>query len=334
MKRHAPPAFLVVDKPVGVTSHDMVSVVRALIGAKKVGHTGTLDPFATGVLPLALGPATRLISFLDESHKVYDATLALGSATETGDPEGEVVATGPVPDLDPEAVAAVLTTFVGDRMQTPPPYSAVKVNGRPLYAYARAGETVEVPARPIQIHSMTLLGIEHGLVRFRVACGRGTYVRVLGIELAQALGTVGHLVALRRLRSGPFTLDDAVTLPELAAIAVDAPSPSEDWRAILRPERGAPRVVWQDRAVCRTSVYARTLPSTIGFTSLPELRPDPQAVARLLESGTCPPPPPGAEVGSRFVVADEQGMVALCENRDGQGRAIRVLARPPQPPSA
>ena len=289
MKRVVPPAFLVVDKPAGVTSHDVVSMVRSLIGAKRVGHTGTLDPFATGVLPLAVGPATRLISFLDESHKVYEATLCLGTATGTGDPEGAVCETADVPPWTASAVQAVMAGFVGARMQTPPPYSAVKVNGRPLYSYARAGESVTVEPRPIQIHQMELLDLQPATLRFRVACGRGTYVRVLGEEVAAALGTVGHLTQLRRLRSGPFHLPEAVTLPMLAGIAVGASGQCEDWRPILRPARGAPRVTWRDRAICRDAVWAHTLPATVGFSSLPSLHPPPSAVARLLQSGTCPP---------------------------------------------
>jgi tRNA pseudouridine55 synthase len=327
------PVFLVVDKPVGVTSHDVVSIVRALVGAKRVGHTGTLDPFATGVLPLALGPATRLISFLDESRKVYEATLALGASTETGDPEGAVVETKPVPSLALEQVEAVLNTFVGSRMQTPPPYSAVKVNGRPLYSYARAGESVSVPPRPIEVYEMALLECTQSALRFRVACGRGTYVRVLGEELAAALGTVGHLVQLRRLQSGPFHLSGSVTLPELARIAVGEDQPSADWRAILRPARDAPRVTWRDRSECRRDVLTHAVPATHGFEALPVVRPEAEAVARLLQSGICPPPPGHISTGERFVVADEQGMVALCENANGGGKAIRVLARPPQPTS-
>ncbi len=328
MKQPVSPAFLVVDKPIGPTSHDVVAMVRALLGAKRVGHTGTLDPFASGVLPLALGPATRLISFLDESHKVYEAELQLGSATETGDPEGDVTETAPVPPLDRPTVETVLARFVGPRMQTPPPYSAVKVNGRPLYSYARAGETVEVEARPIHIHQLTLLRLEPERLAFRVECGRGTYVRVLGEELAAALGTVGHLVALRRLRSGPFLLEQAVTLPELARIAVGERQPIEAWRPILRPGRDAPRVTWRDRALCREELWAHTHPATLGFASLPVLEVGPAQSGRLLRSGVCPEPPSVVQDGHRFVVSDQHGMVALAERRGTTGRALRVLARP------
>ena len=137
-------AFLVMDKEPGMTSHDVVAIVRAVTGIKTGGHTGTLDPFATGVLPLALGPATRFIQYLDESLKVYDATIRLGSATPTGDPEGEVVREGGAPDWG--RVEKVLQGVVGVRMQTPPAYSAVKVDGKPLYRYARAG--IEKKAKP------------------------------------------------------------------------------------------------------------------------------------------------------------------------------------------
>jgi tRNA pseudouridine55 synthase len=143
--------FLVFDKPPGITSHDVVAMLRAVLGIRKIGHTGTLDPFATGVLAIAIGSVTRLIQYLDEDLKVYDSLLVLGQATETGDPEGEVILEAPVPSVDSEAVRTVLRGFSGQRMQKPPMYSAVKVNGRPLYSYARAGETVDVPSRPIRV---------------------------------------------------------------------------------------------------------------------------------------------------------------------------------------
>ena len=143
--------FLVIDKAPGMTSHDVVGVVRAITGLKKVGHTGTLDPFATGVLVLALGGATRFIQYLDESLKVYDAVIQLGESTETGDPEGDILETAL------KNVEEVLRSLEGKQMQRPPAYSAVKFKGKPLYKYARAGEAVEVPARPIEIYKMTLI---------------------------------------------------------------------------------------------------------------------------------------------------------------------------------
>lgn len=336
MKRPVAPTFLVVDKPVGVTSHDIVAIVRALLGARRVGHTGTLDPFATGVLALATGPATRLISFLDESHKVYEAELFLGTATDTADTEGEVTASAPVPGLTVRELQQVLDRFVGTRMQTPPMYSAIKVNGRPLYSYARAGEAVDVPARPITIHQMDALSVDDASVRFRVACGRGTYVRTLGEEIAHALGTVGHLRQLRRLRSGPFVLDHAVEVGELARLATGADQPVDDWRPVLRPARGAPRVVWQPREHCRHGLLAHALAPELGFGSLPVQHISRAESARLLASGTCPAPHDGTRVGARYVVRDDIGMLALAECQAGQsgtatrGKALRVLARPPE----
>jgi tRNA U55 pseudouridine synthase TruB len=233
--------------------------------------------------------------------------------------------------LEEGAIQAVLDSFVGESMQTPPPYSAVKVNGRPLYSYARAGESVEVAARPIVVHSMTLLGLSGSVLRFRVACGRGTYVRVLGEELAAALGTVGHLVALRRLRSGPFDLRHAVDFAALAQAAMGAPAPIEDWRPILRPARGAERVEWQDRPRCREGIWTHVLPPEFGFSRLPVQSVSESVSARVLASGTCPPPPQAVADGGRYVVADALGMLALVERNGKAPRVLRVLARPPVP---
>jgi tRNA pseudouridine55 synthase len=245
-------AFLVVDKPVGITSHDVVAMVRAVTGVPKVGHTGTLDPFATGVLPVALGGGTRLIQFLDEDLKVYDATIALGAATDTGDPTGQVSYEAPVPELSRERVEEVLASFRGPRMQVPPAHSAVKHKGRPLYAYAREGRPVQVEARPIRIDQIDLLDMGPAMLRVRIRCGRGTYARVLADEIAQALGTAGHLSALRRDQSGPFQLDRAVTLSQLAWMVADR----EDWPAVFRTGRGEDRVRWKPR----DEVWAALLP--------------------------------------------------------------------------
>ena len=242
-------AFLVIDKPPGITSHDVVAAVRAVTGVKKVGHTGTLDPFATGVLPLALGAATRLIQFLDESIKVYDATIRLGSATDTGDPTGEVVRTAPVPEVSDDDIAQVLQGFLGERMQVPPAYSAVKVRGKPMYAYARKGEAVEAPARPITIHDLELLSHDGDEFRILITCSRGTYARVLADEIAVALGTAGHLVALNRPRSGPFHLEDALSMPQLAQLV--AAEPGHEWQdTLLSRGRGGVRVQWRRARRC------------------------------------------------------------------------------------
>lgn len=235
--------FLVVDKPPGLTSHDVVAVVRAVTGAPKVGHTGTLDPFATGVLPLALGKATRLIQYLDESLKEYDAWVRLGEATDTGDPTGTMIEQKPIPTLERKQVEKVVAGFVGKRMQMPPRYSAIKVQGRPLYDYARAGKEVTVNARPIEVYGMELLELEEGRLRVLIQCSRGTYARVLAEELGVALGTVAHLEALRRTRSGDFLLPGAMTLSQLAEAAAGDPV----WTKVLRPARGEQRIPWFPR---------------------------------------------------------------------------------------
>jgi tRNA pseudouridine55 synthase len=282
--------FLVVDKPPGVTSHDVVAVVRAVTGLKKVGHTGTLDPFATGVLPLALGNATRLIQFLDEDRKVYDATVRLGAATDTGDPTGSVVAEGPVPAMDRARVEAVLSTFLGQRMQVPPKYSAVKVAGRPLYDYARKGETVEVKARPIRIDAMELVSIEGPRVRVMIHCSRGTYARVLAEEIGEALGTFGHLEELRRVASGPFHLDASVGFSRIAEIVAGDPA----WDRVLRPGRGEERVPWRSRDEVFAGLQPWLVAPRDALRHLSSLTLTPVDARRFRTTGAVPPPPPGA----------------------------------------
>ena len=206
--------FLVVDKPAGISSHDVVARIRKIAGQKKVGHTGTLDPFATGVLPVALGEATKAITFLDESVKAYHAVMKLGSATDTQDCTGTVISEGDWRSLSPEQVAQAARCFIGAISQFPPMYSAVKQQGVPLYKLARRGEEVERAARDIIVHELTILRIELPLVEFSVNCSRGTYVRTLAADLGEALGCGAHLTELRRTRSGLFSLDNALTLDQ------------------------------------------------------------------------------------------------------------------------
>lgn len=316
MRAPVAPGFLVVDKPVGVTSHDVVGMVRAVTGVRKVGHTGTLDPFATGVLPLALGHATRLIQYLDESLKVYDATLALGQRTDTGDHTGEVVAEAPVPSLSEERVAPVLAGLVGEREQVPPRYSAVKVAGKPLYKYARAGEEVEVRARLVRIDAVELISLESDRLRVRIRCGRGTYARVLAEELGQALGTEAHLVALRRERSGPFTLEGALSLPELAGLVGEVEG--EDWRAVLRPGRGAERVPWRPREEVAAGLAERLRPPRVALDHLPAVQLGVELRPRFRHGGPPPLPPAGAPEGGRYLVLDGEELVAIAELRGGR----------------
>jgi tRNA pseudouridine55 synthase len=211
--------FLVVDKGVGKSSHDVVAAVRRLTGQRKAGHTGTLDPFATGVLPVALGEGTKAIPFLDEGVKEYQATLSLGSITDTGDLTGQVVDTAPWQHLSSVDIEAALLSFIGKSLQIPPMYSALKRNGVPLYKLARRGEVVEREARPIEIFAISLLRLAPPEVEFTVRCSRGTYIRSLAVDIGERLGCGAHLLSLRRTQSGPFIIGRAMTLDQLAALS-------------------------------------------------------------------------------------------------------------------
>jgi len=213
--------FLVVDKPSGVTSHHVVAVLRRFFRQKKIGHTGTLDPFATGVLPIALGEGTKAITFLDESLKEYRATMRLGISTDTQDLEGTVLQERNWRHVTPVMVTDLLPAFSGELSQVPPMFSALKRDGVPLYKLARKGETVEREARGIVIHALTIDSIDLPEISFTVRCSRGTYVRTLSHDMGEYLGCGAHLLQLRRTASGPFTLENAFTLDELASLSPD-----------------------------------------------------------------------------------------------------------------
>ncbi|AJE03278.1 tRNA pseudouridine(55) synthase TruB [Geobacter pickeringii] len=243
--------FIVLDKPVGITSHDVVSAVRRTLRQKKAGHTGTLDPFATGVLPVAIGEGTKAIPFLDEGIKEYQATMVLGSVTDTQDCTGTVIRQSEWEDLAPERIVAAIQSFVGRQSQLPPMFSAVKRNGVPLYKLARKGEEVERTARDIEIYSIAVELVELPLVTFTVSCSRGTYVRALASDIGEALGCGAHLTALRRTKSGPFVIDHALRLDEFRRIAeagdierhVTAPGEALDHlRMLCLADEGAERV--------------------------------------------------------------------------------------------
>lgn len=325
--------FLVMDKPPGLTSHDVVAAVRAVTGIPKVGHTGTLDPFATGVLPLALGRATRLIQFLDESIKVYDARIRLGSATDTGDPTGEVIRTAPLPVMvepgreqtpaDREALEAVLKTFLGERMQEPPAYSAVKVAGKPMYHYARKGEVVKAAARPITLHSLELLEFGDGLMRVRITCSRGTYARVLADEIGTALGSAGHLEALARDRSGPFWLEDALSIQKLGEIV--SAEDGRDWREVLLARRGETRIPWRpkDEVAKALAPWVRT--ELRCLTHLPLADVGPVDARRVRSGSTLPVPPRGVALGGKFLVVAGSDLVAVAESTARGPKVLRVV---------
>ncbi|KVC58787.1 tRNA pseudouridine(55) synthase TruB [Burkholderia stagnalis] len=213
--RRALDGVLLLDKPVGLSSNDALIRAKRLYLAKKAGHTGTLDPLASGLLPLCFGEATKFSQDLLEADKTYEATMRLGVRTATGDAEGEVLDTRPV-ECDRAAVDAALARFTGEIVQVPPMYSALKRDGKPLYEYARAGQTVEREGRAVTIHVLELLACDLPDVTFRVTCSKGTYVRTLAEDIGEALGCGAHLTMLRRTGVGALTLDHAVTLDALS----------------------------------------------------------------------------------------------------------------------
>jgi tRNA pseudouridine55 synthase len=212
--------ILLLDKPLGLTSNRALQIVRRLLRAEKAGHTGSLDPLASGVLPLCFGEATKVAGLLLDADKRYVATLALGQQTDTGDREGSVIQTAVVPPLDEAIVHAACGGFIGDTTQIPPMYSALKRDGEALYTLARRGEVVEREPRAVRIAALQVLRWSHEEVVFDVRCSKGTYVRTLGEDIAKALGTVGHLSALRRTDVGDVFSDRPVhTLEALEALA-------------------------------------------------------------------------------------------------------------------
>jgi tRNA pseudouridine55 synthase len=221
---------LVVDKPVGLTSHDVVQIVRRGTGIRRAGHTGTLDPRASGVLVVLIGPAVRLSEYVSASDKRYQATIRLGSSTDTYDAEGRVTNSAPVGNITEDQFEDTLEKFVGEIEQVPPPYSAIKVQGKKAYEMAREGEEVNLEPRTIKVYSLELLEWAPPEAVIDVFCSSGTYVRSLANDLGNALGCGAHLVGLRRTKSGRFTLRDAVPLRRLQESFV-----AGDWYKYLIP---------------------------------------------------------------------------------------------------
>ena len=243
--------ILLLDKPIGPTSHDAVARVRRAAGLRRVGHAGTLDPLASGLLLLGLGPAARFLEYLVGLDKSYETTIRLGQSTTTYDAEGEVTAERPV-DVTAEQLAAALDAFRGPIRQRVPPHSAVKRDGRPLYESARRGEVLDLPQREIVIHALDLLAFDPPLLTLRVACSSGTYVRSLAHDLGATLGCGGHVAALRRTAVGAFLVDNALTL--------DALSPETVVAALLPPEAAVghlPRLEVDEPSATRLSLGQR-----------------------------------------------------------------------------
>lgn len=211
----APEGILVLDKPAGITSHDAVNRVRRIMKVRRVGHTGTLDPFATGVLVLCVGRATRVARYFEGLDKAYRAVVKLGVVTETGDGEGAPVESRPVPELSSEEAEALLESFRGTITQRPPAYSAVKVGGQRLYARARRGEEVSAPLREVTIRALRLERLKGDEMSLYVECSKGTYIRSLAVDIGELAGCGAHCAALRRTKVGPFSVEEASTLEEL-----------------------------------------------------------------------------------------------------------------------
>lgn len=207
---------IIINKQKNFTSHDVVNVIRKKLNIKKVGHTGTLDPNATGVLPILVGKATKISKYLIEHDKTYIATIKLGEKTDTGDNEGQVIEEKLVPtDLKKEDINNVLQSFLGKQKQVPPMYSAIKINGKKLYEYAREGKEVKLEAREIEIYKIQLLEYKNSKIKFEVECSKGTYIRTLCEEIAKKLGTVGYMEKLQRTKVNNFKIGDSVLLDDI-----------------------------------------------------------------------------------------------------------------------
>ena len=205
---------LVVRKEKGFTSHDVVAKLRGILHMKKIGHTGTLDPEAEGVLPVVLGKATRLVDMLTEKEKTYETVLRLGIETDTQDMTGQVLKELPV-QISEEKLKETVESFLGEQQQIPPMYSALKVNGKKLYELAREGKTVERKARPVTFYKIQIMEMDFPLIKLEVTCSKGTYIRTLCHDIGQKLGCGGCMEELLRTRSGQFTLEDSLTLDEI-----------------------------------------------------------------------------------------------------------------------
>lgn len=284
---------LVVDKPVGLTSHDVVQIIRRGTGIRRAGHTGTLDPRASGVLVVLIGPAVRLSEYVSASDKRYQATIRLGSSTNTYDSEGSITASSVIADLDEETFEEMLQEFVGEIEQVPPPYSAVKVKGKKAYERAREGEEVKLEPRKINVYSLDLLEWAPPEVVIDVFCSSGTYVRSLAHDLGEKLGVGAHLVGLRRTKSGRFTLRDAVSLRRLRESFEIG-----DWHQYL-------------------------IPAAEALSDWPMVELDADQVEKIRHGHRVPAEPDAPEWARALT---EQGdLVALVENIDGEWQPRKVF---------
>ncbi len=249
--------ILLMDKPAGMSSAQLISRVRKLSGAKKAGHAGTLDPFATGLMICCLNQATKLSGFFLHGSKTYEAVLCLGIETDTQDCTGKIAAQNQVPDFSPEHLEKVFSGFSGTILQTPPVYSALKHQGVPLYRLARKGQAVVKPAREVHISEIRILDIRMPEIRFRVSCSGGTYIRTLAADIGRRLGCCAHLSALRRTVCGDFRIADALTLPQAEELA----GAGEMAHRLISPGNALPRLPFYtaDAALEQRIVHGKTI---------------------------------------------------------------------------
>ncbi len=286
--------LVIVDKPGGLTSHDVVARIRRLAGTRRVGHAGTLDPMATGVLVVGVEKATRLLGHLTLTEKQYDATIRLGQSTSTDDAEGEITGTAPATGLTPETISKAVADLTGEIQQVPPAVSAIKVDGQRAYKLTRAGAAPELKPRPVTVYEFTVTAIRPAGdgdltdIDATVRCSSGTYIRALARDLGNSLGTGGHLTALRRTRVGGYGLDTAKTLDQLAERFEVVPL-----------------------ALAAAAAFARR-----------DLSAD---EARRVAHGGRLPAGPGAS-GPTAAFAPDGSLVALLAEQDGQARPLAVFA--------
>jgi len=302
--------LVIVDKPGGMTSHDVVARVRRLAGTKKVGHAGTLDPMATGVLVVGVEKATRLLGYLTLTEKEYAATIRLGQSTSTDDAEGEITRSAPAADVSAETLHKAVAGLVGEIQQVPPAVSAIKVGGQRAYKLTRAGAAPELPARPVMVYEFTVTAVRREAelldVDATVRCSSGTYIRALARDLGTALGTGGHLTRLRRTRVGGYSVQDARTLEQLAD------------RFEVLPLAQAASAAFPRRNL--TADEARRLAN--GGRLAAAAGPDPQA--STLQAST-----PQASTGAQAptaAFAPDGTLIALVAEESGQARPLVVFA--------
>ncbi|MEJ6399205.1 tRNA pseudouridine(55) synthase TruB [Yoonia sp. 208BN28-4] len=290
--------WLVVDKPAGITSTAVVNKVRWALDAKKAGHAGTLDPDATGVLAVALGEATKTVPYITDALKAYTFTVRLGQSTNTDDAEGEVIATSDVRPSDDE-IKAALPTFLGDIMQVPPQFSAVKVDGERAYKLAREGEDLELAARPLWVDELLLVDRpDPDHVTLEMTCGKGGYVRSIARDLGQALGCHGHVRELRRIWSGPFIAENGVTLDQVDA---EAKTPA---------------------------LLERVQPLEVGLADLPEVRCPQESVTKLRNGNPASVIGSGLEYGEEVWASYDGQAIAVGRYMGGTLQPSRVFVPP------